>query len=223
MGAAGLEKVHDLTHALCSPGPTMDPSVLLALSLLLTLSTPCSACQCKRQHPQTYFCMSDIVLLVEILGPGENTVLKRSFKINTIKILKGPHPLPLISSIYTPLRSDDCGYQGTFPEQSQLLIAGFLRAGRLNFTKCHMIYLWNLLTREQKIGFQIAYRTGCKCHVQPCLLCSLGCPEADLTDCVWKQSNCEYQSWSGNHSLSAMCIPSTTGRCEWTNVSNVYA
>ncbi|ELK37162.1 Metalloproteinase inhibitor 1, partial [Myotis davidii] len=106
------------------PGPTMAPSVLLALPVLLALSTPCSACQCKLQHPQTYFCMSDIVLLVEILGPGENTALKRSFKVNTIRILRGPNPFPLISNIYTPLRSDDCGYQGTFPEQSQLLVAG---------------------------------------------------------------------------------------------------
>lgn len=38
----------------------MAPSVLLALPVLLALSTPCSACQCKLQHPQTYFCMSDI-------------------------------------------------------------------------------------------------------------------------------------------------------------------
>lgn len=38
----------------------MDPSLLLAFLLLLALSTPSSACNCKIQHPQTYYCTSDI-------------------------------------------------------------------------------------------------------------------------------------------------------------------
>lgn len=46
-------------HALCPPGSTMEPSFLLSFSLLLALSTPCRACECKLQHPQTYYCTSD--------------------------------------------------------------------------------------------------------------------------------------------------------------------
>ena len=38
----------------------MDPSFLLAFPLLLALSTPCNACNCKIEHPQTYYCTSDI-------------------------------------------------------------------------------------------------------------------------------------------------------------------
>ncbi|XP_027998407.2 metalloproteinase inhibitor 1-like [Eptesicus fuscus] len=200
------------------PGPTMDPSVLLAFPLLLALSTPCSACQCKLQHPQEYYCTSDTVLLVDILGPGENTALKRSFKVRILKILKGPMRLTEIHNIYTPLRPDDCGYEETSSEQSQVLIAGFLRARRVIFTKCHMLSFWQQLTLEQRIGFEGAYKRGCKCHVQPCFLCSLGCPEADLTDCVWEQRNCQYNVWSENHSLNSMCVPSTAGHCEWTGV-----
>lgn len=49
------------------PGPTMDPSFLLAFPLLLALSTPCSACICKILHPQTFYCMSDIGELTETL------------------------------------------------------------------------------------------------------------------------------------------------------------
>ena len=45
------------------------------------------------------------------------------------------------------------------------ITAGYLRAGRVNFTKCHLVYFWQRLTREQKIGFEAAYRTSCKCQV----------------------------------------------------------
>ena len=38
----------------------MGPAFLLAFPLLLALSTPCDACECKIQHPQTFYCMSDI-------------------------------------------------------------------------------------------------------------------------------------------------------------------
>lgn len=56
----GLEKIHDLIRAFWPPGPTMNPSFLLAFLLLLALSTPCSTCWCKFQHPQMYYCNSDI-------------------------------------------------------------------------------------------------------------------------------------------------------------------
>lgn len=59
-GSWAKEKAHGFTHALCSPGTTMGPAFLLAFALLLALSTPCDACECKIQHPQTFYCMSDI-------------------------------------------------------------------------------------------------------------------------------------------------------------------
>ncbi|KAM5207907.1 metalloproteinase inhibitor 1-like [Hipposideros larvatus] len=194
----------------------MDPSFLLALPLLLALSTPCSACSCKIQHPQTYYCMSDIVILVDILGPGKNTRLKQALKVNVTKILKAPTGTSRIDTIYSPLLWNKCGYEIRTSLQTQLLIAGYLRAGKLNFTRCHMVYFWHRLSQEQKIGFQGAYRRGCKCQIAPCLLCWRTCPEPDFTECAWKQKDCKYHIWEGNHSLFSMCVPSTSGRCEWT-------
>ncbi|KAI4559081.1 hypothetical protein MJT46_013723 [Ovis ammon polii x Ovis aries] len=39
----------------------MGPAFLLVFPLLLVLSTPCDACECKMQHPQTFYCISDVV------------------------------------------------------------------------------------------------------------------------------------------------------------------
>lgn len=58
----------------------------------------------------------------------------------------------------------------------------------LHFTRCHLVYFWYRLTREQKLGFEAAYRTGCKCEVSSHLSgfslqprhCS--CPMSLLTD-----------------------------------------
>ena len=37
--------------------------------------------------------------------------------------------------------------------------------GALYFTKCHPVYFWYRLTREQRLGFKALYKKGCKCHV----------------------------------------------------------
>ncbi|XP_027475685.1 metalloproteinase inhibitor 1-like isoform X1 [Zalophus californianus] len=143
----------------------MDPSFLLAFPLLLALSTLCSACNCKIQHPQTYYCTSDVVILADILGPANNTRTKRGFRVNVIKMLKAPQGTPRIHEIYSPISWTDCGYRVRNSHQSLLLIAGYLRRGTLRFTRCHLVYFWYRLTRQQKLGFEVAYRTGCKCEV----------------------------------------------------------
>ncbi|XP_073738420.1 metalloproteinase inhibitor 1-like isoform X3 [Callorhinus ursinus] len=148
----------------------MDPSFLLAFPLLLALSTLCSACNCKIQHPQTYYCTSDVVILADILGPANNTRTKRGFRVNVIKMLKAPQGTPRIHEIYSPISWTDCGYRVRNSHQSLLLIAGYLRRGTLRFTRCHLVYFWYRLTRQQKLGFEVAYRTGCKCekpHARP--------------------------------------------------------
>lgn len=61
--------------------------------------------------------------MVSRLAPSRKTKVLASLSPPS-QILRGPSPFPVISNIYTPLRSDDCGYQGTFPEKSQLLVAG---------------------------------------------------------------------------------------------------
>ncbi|XP_073738419.1 metalloproteinase inhibitor 1-like isoform X2 [Callorhinus ursinus] len=198
----------------------MDPSFLLAFPLLLALSTLCSACNCKIQHPQTYYCTSDVVILADILGPANNTRTKRGFRVNVIKMLKAPQGTPRIHEIYSPISWTDCGYRVRNSHQSLLLIAGYLRRGTLRFTRCHLVYFWYRLTRQQKLGFEVAYRTGCKCEIQPCLICWRDCPQPDLRECVWKQKDCGYKIWEGNHSLYSMCVPSTGGSCEWTPIQN---
>uniref|UniRef100_A0A671EH26 NTR domain-containing protein n=1 Tax=Rhinolophus ferrumequinum TaxID=59479 RepID=A0A671EH26_RHIFE len=204
---------------LASMWSTMEPSLLLAFPLLLALSTPCGACVCKIMHPQTHYCMSDIVIVADLLGPGNNTLLKRAFRVN---IIKAPKNIPRINNIYTPFLWEKCGYEMRTSFQSHLLIAGYLRTGKINFTRCHLVYFWDYLTKEQKIGFEGAYRRGCKCQIPPCLFCWRTCPEPDFTECVWKQRNCEYHTWKGNHSLYAMCVPSTSGRCEWIQAQKYH-
>ncbi|EFB23850.1 hypothetical protein PANDA_019613 [Ailuropoda melanoleuca] len=142
----------------------MDPAFLLAFPLLLTLSTPYNACRCKIQHPQTYYCMSDVVILADILGPANNTRTKRGFRVNVIKVLKAPQGTPRIHEIYSPISWGACGYRVRTSQQSLLLIAGYLKRGMLHFTRCHLVYFWYRLTREQKLGFEAVYRTGCKCE-----------------------------------------------------------
>uniref|UniRef100_A0A8C0S6U0 NTR domain-containing protein n=3 Tax=Canis lupus familiaris TaxID=9615 RepID=A0A8C0S6U0_CANLF len=205
-----------------SPVPTMDPSFLLAFPLLLALSTPCNACNCKIEHPQTYYCTSDIVILADILGPGNNTITRQGFRVNVIKVLKAPRSTPRIHDIYSPISWKDCGYKLRTTQQSLLLIAGYLRGGTLRFTRCHLVYFWYRLTREQKRGFEGAYRTGCKCAIQPCLLCWHDCPQPDLGECVWKQKDCNYKIWEGNLSLYSMCVPTDTGVCKWTHIQKDY-
>nr|XP_023493119.1 metalloproteinase inhibitor 1-like isoform X1 [Equus caballus] len=203
-------------------GPTMDPSFLLAFPLLLALSTPCSACICKLQHPQTFYCTSDVVVIADILGPGKDTKTKRGLQVNVTQILKAPGKNLRIQNIYSPLKFEDCGYELRTNFQSQLLIAGYLRRGKLHFTRCHLVYFWYRLTTEQRLGFQAAYRMGCSCQVQPCIGCWRPCPEPDLTECVWKQRDCDYSIWAGNQSMFSMCIPSASGHCEWARVPNNY-
>uniref|UniRef100_A0A8D1JVL9 Metalloproteinase inhibitor 1-like n=1 Tax=Sus scrofa TaxID=9823 RepID=A0A8D1JVL9_PIG len=209
----------DLTLAQTVRGPTMDPSFLLAFPLLLALSTPCSACICKILHPQTFYCMSDIVVVADIIGQGRGTFLKRNYKIRVTEILKAPQNVGKIDHLYTPKDWNKCGYEVRTPHQSQLLIAGYLRRGSLHFTRCHLVYFWNSLTREQKLGFRAGYERGCKCKVQPCLFCWRDCPEPDVTDCVWQQRGCDYQIWEGNHSLYSICAPAPSGHCEWTRIN----
>uniref|UniRef100_A0A452UHJ5 NTR domain-containing protein n=1 Tax=Ursus maritimus TaxID=29073 RepID=A0A452UHJ5_URSMA len=211
--------VRAVIHALCPVGPTMDPSFLLAFPLLLALSTPCNACRCKIQHPQTYYCMSDVVILADILGPANNTRTKRGFRVN---VLKAPQGTPRIHEIYSPISWGACGYRVRTSQQSLLLIAGYLKRGMLHFTRCHLVYFWYRLTREQKLGFEAAYRTGCKCEIQPCFICRHNCPQPDFGECVWKQKNCDYKIWEGNLSSYSMCVPSMVGSCEWTRIQKNY-
>ncbi|XP_029781994.1 metalloproteinase inhibitor 1-like [Suricata suricatta] len=196
----------------------MDPPVLLVFPLLLALPTPCNACDCKIQHPQAHYCTSDIVILADIQGPGNKTVTKQGFRVNVIKVLKAPRGNPRIQEIYSPIPSKECAYKLRTAQQSQLLIAGYMRGGTLRFTRCHLVYFWYRLSREQRLGFEGAYRTGCKCRVQPCVFCWRPCPEPDVGECVWKQRGCRYKIWEGNHSLHSMCAPSASGRCEWTPI-----
>ncbi|XP_045299563.1 metalloproteinase inhibitor 1-like [Leopardus geoffroyi] len=200
----------------------MDPSFLVIFPLLLALSTPCNACDCKIQHPQTYYCTSDVVILADIQGPGNSTVTKQGFRVNVIKVLKAPRGIPTIHEIYSPISWRDCSYRLRTNQQSLLLIAGYLRGGTLRFTRCHLVYFWYRLTREQRLGFEAAYRTGCKCQVQPCLHCWHSCPQPDFGECVWKQKDCNYKVWEGNHSLFSMCVPSMNGYCEWTRIQMNY-
>ncbi|XP_059009384.1 metalloproteinase inhibitor 1-like [Mustela lutreola] len=137
-------------------------------------------------------------------------------------VLKAPRGTPRIHEIYTPINWVDCGYGLRTRQQSLLLIAGFLRAGTVFFTRCHLVYFWYRLTREQKLGFEAAYRAGCECEIQPCLICKRDCPQPDFRECVWTQKDCDYKIWEGNHSQYSMCVPSMTGNCEWTPIQKSY-
>ncbi|XP_014648089.1 PREDICTED: metalloproteinase inhibitor 1-like [Ceratotherium simum simum] len=166
---------------------------------------------------------SSRLLLADIIGRGNNTKTKQAFQVNVTQILKAPRKnLLRIYDIYSPLRWEDCGYALRTTQQSQLLIAGYLRRGKLYFTRCHLVYFWHRLTREQRLGFEAAYRMGCKCQVQPCIRCWGPCPEPDFTECVWKQRGCNYSIWEGSRSLYYTCVPSTSGRCEWTRIQRNY-
>lgn len=89
-----------------------------------------------------------------------------------------------------------------------LLTAGYLRRGRLNFTRCHLVYFWHALTPVQKIGFEGAYSRGCKCQVSGLLsvsFCHSGtgpCPTSlflDLFPChlpLWMTLAPPSSSWS---------------------------
>lgn len=59
-----------------------------------------------------------------------------------------------------------------------LITAGYLRTGKMNFTRCHLVYFWDYLTKEQKIGFEGAYRRGCKCQVSGLLSMFLSVTQA---------------------------------------------
>uniref|UniRef100_A0A8D1VRX3 NTR domain-containing protein n=1 Tax=Sus scrofa TaxID=9823 RepID=A0A8D1VRX3_PIG len=166
----------------------------------------------------THFFLLSVVV-ADIIGQGRGTFLKRNYKIRVTEILKAPQNVGKIDHLYTPKDWNKCGYEVRTPHQSQLLIAGYLRRGSLHFTRCHLVYFWNSLTREQKLGFRAGYERGCKCKVQPCLFCWRDCPEPDVTDCVWQQRGCDYQIWEGNHSLYSICAPAPSGHCEWTRIN----
>ncbi|KAK2085478.1 hypothetical protein P7K49_036778 [Saguinus oedipus] len=102
----------------------MDPSFLLAFPLLLALSTPCNACVCKLLHPQSIYCLTDVVIIVDILGPGQISGTRRTFQVNVTKVLKAPKGTREIHYIYTPRRVEKCGYTVVNSHQSELLIAG---------------------------------------------------------------------------------------------------
>ncbi|XP_008255859.2 metalloproteinase inhibitor 1 [Oryctolagus cuniculus] len=194
----------------------MDASFLLALPLLLVLARPCDTCECKLLHPQTVYCMSDVVILADILGPAKNIGTRRGFKIRMKKLFKAPSNVTAFDVIYTPLDFYSCGYLVRTSFQSDLLIAGYLTKGKLIFTRCHLVYHWYQLTTEQRLGFDTGYSVGCSCNIETCILCWRKCPEVDVTDCVWKQDNCKYNIWTGNLSLFSMCVPSVSGQCQWT-------
>uniref|UniRef100_A0A8D2FDU5 NTR domain-containing protein n=1 Tax=Theropithecus gelada TaxID=9565 RepID=A0A8D2FDU5_THEGE len=195
---------------------TMDPSFLLSFSLLLTLLPPCNACLCKLLHPQTVYCETDVGESRET--PGKSTK-ERVSPLGCRTILKAPKGTSEIRYIYTPRREEDCGYTVVNSHQSQLLIAGYLSRGKVYFTRCHLFYFWYRLTPHQQLGFQSVYNAGCDCQILPCLLCWRNCPEPDVTDCTWKQANCEYSIWQGDESLFSTCVPLTSGRCGWTRIS----
>ncbi|KAM9607130.1 metalloproteinase inhibitor 1-like [Trichechus inunguis] len=182
--------------------PTTDPSFLLAFPLLLALSTPCHTCKCKLQHPQTVYCASDFPFVL----PSQT--------------LKLPDKAPAINVIYSPLSPEDCGYQLKTPQQSQLLIAGILRKGLVRFTRCHLVYFWYRLTKEQKLGFQSEYSKGCGCQIQPCTICSRTCHQPDVKECLRKQRDCNYDIWEGDQYTLSTCLPSKAGSCEWVRVQN---
>ncbi|XP_006152672.1 metalloproteinase inhibitor 1-like [Tupaia chinensis] len=196
----------------------MEPSWLLVLPLLLALSAPCHACRCKLQHPQTFFCKSDIVLLADILKLENKTKTRRIFTVNVTKILKAPKGVTEIHKIYSPRDIEECGYMMRTAQQSHLLIAGYMTGKKVRFTRCHLVYLWYRLSRQQRLGFESLYSKACSCQIKPCLLCWRTCPQPDSSECVWKQRDCEYNIWQGNLSMSSMCTLSHSGRCEWAPI-----
>ncbi|KAM7234015.1 hypothetical protein CapIbe_016151 [Capra ibex] len=102
-----------------------------------------------------------------------------------------------------------------------LITAGYLRKGALYFTRCHLVYFWYRLTNEQRLGFQALYKRGCRCQIQPCLLCWRHCPQPDNQQCVWEQKGCDYKIWEGDQSLYSMCAPRHDGHCGWTRIDTV--
>ncbi|KAL0621926.1 Metalloproteinase inhibitor 1 [Plecturocebus cupreus] len=102
---------------------TMDPSFLLAFPLLLALLTPCNACVCKLLHPQSVYCLTEVVIIVDILGPGQISGTRRTFQVSVTKVLKAPKGTREIRSIYTPRRVEGCGYAVLNSHQADLLIA----------------------------------------------------------------------------------------------------
>ncbi|XP_058530811.1 metalloproteinase inhibitor 1-like [Ochotona princeps] len=193
----------------------MESSFLLVFPLLLALSTPGTACKCKLLHPQTYYCASDIVILANIARPAKNIGNWRGFKIQLIRIFKAPPHIIPFDVIYTPLDYNSCGYLVKTSYQTQLLIAGYLAGGKMTFNRCHMVHHWLRLSSQQRLGFQGGYNSGCNCNIERCTFCWRDCPEPSSTDCVWKQDNCKYDSWTGTHSMYSLCVRSGSNQCNW--------
>ncbi|XP_047383094.1 metalloproteinase inhibitor 1-like [Sciurus carolinensis] len=196
----------------------MDLLFLLAFPLLLALSTSCDACVCKLPHPQTTYCESDVVMLTDLLGLGPVIRNKQSLRVNVTKIFKGPLKANEIHEIYTPHSFEDCGFLMQTSIRTNILIAGFLTAGKIHFTTCHLVYIWAHLFLEQRLGLESFYRKGCDCHINPCLSCLDSCPEPDEKECVWQQKDCQYSYWEGDQTKTSMCFASKTGRCQWFTI-----
>lgn len=56
-------------------------------------------------------------------------------------------------------------FLGTSSRPCSMITAGYLRGKTMHFTRCHLVYFWYRLTRQQRLGFETTYGAGCKCQV----------------------------------------------------------
>uniref|UniRef100_A0A8D2HCH7 Metalloproteinase inhibitor 1 n=1 Tax=Urocitellus parryii TaxID=9999 RepID=A0A8D2HCH7_UROPR len=200
------KNVYASIYVLDPPAPHMDPSLLLASPLCLALSTSCHACICKMLHPQT---------LVRIGKANAGGGLTRGCRNREAGELWNLFLAPL--SILPPTKNA-CGYSIGMSNQSSFLVTGYLTAGRIHFTNCHLVYSWSRLSHKQRLGFESLYRQGCGCHIQPCIMCEHPCPEPDVNECTWEQKDCDFRYWMEEQTINSMCFPGKSGQCKWTAI-----
>ncbi|XP_052870341.1 tissue inhibitor of metalloproteinase [Anopheles cruzii] len=145
--------------------PLMAASVLVCGAVLMALLPPVEACSCYPVHPQTAFCESDYVIVVQVVRQTVSKNRMHAYKIaikKEYKMSEDAREGLRHGKLYTAQDEAQCGVK-LEPNKVYVIAANTPMVGLCNFVRPY-----SNLTIVEKRGLAGVYRKGCGCNIEPC-------------------------------------------------------
>ncbi|XP_058510509.1 metalloproteinase inhibitor 2-like [Solea solea] len=188
---------------------------------LITLAILCvwqaevaETCRCALRHPQEQFCSADIVMKAKVLGGlkvgitshGNSSI--KGYHIKQLKSFRGN--CIEINTIYTHPSSASCGI--TLNYNTEYLLSGSLRDGRMHVSSCDFVKQWDKLTDSEREGVVSNYELGCGCKITHCY--SSACTASSSAECLWGDEATETKLF-GKRTTGYTCTMKSDKSCAW--------
>ena len=181
-------------------------------------------CDCNvLQHPQSYYCDSDFVAVLNIKKASEVIVAKAAvFQVGVEQIFKATQEARIAlegESVWVRGSATKCNLNRLLrlTPGTTWLVSGKMVAHQLYSSFCGYTEQWSSLPRPVQNSFQHFYQRGCACSIW-----QSGVHLADKTGCLLNVKNLSNVKNLHSHVCQVhfgICVPSSAG-CSWMSANS---